>query len=249
MKIEKLNKKILKCKKCKLYKTRNSPVVGEGPVDSKYMLIAQAPGRIEDREKKMFVGPSGRFLREIFSDINLKLEDIYKTNLFKWYIPKSKRPNLKIIESCFPYLKMEINIVDPYYIFVLGFYTSRRVFEYFDFKIGNREEYKNMFSDLYWLKQTKLMALPHPASAVYNNDLKDGMKKLYGKINIVTKNCKWYNLCPVKRFFERGKLDRKWVELYCKGDWSSCKRFKMEENGEYHPDNMLPDGSIDKNLS
>jgi len=247
-KIEKLNKKILKCKKCKLHKTRNIPVVGEGPVDSKYMLIAQAPGRMENKKEKMFVGPSGKFLREIFENINLNLKDIYKTNLLKCYIPKSKRPNLKIIESCFPYLRKEINIVDPDYIFVLGFYPTRRVFEYFNIKIGNRQEYKDKFGQLFWKKKKKLMPLPHPAAAIYNEDLKEGMKELYKKINVIIQECKWYRMCPMRKYYENGKLDRKWIELYCKGDWSSCKRFEMEENNEFHPDNMLPDGSIDKNL-
>jgi hypothetical protein len=52
----------------------------------------------------------------------------------------------------------------------------------------------------------------------------------------------------MKRFYERGMLDRKWVNNYCKGDWSKCIRYRMEERGEYHPDFMLPDGTIDDNL-
>jgi len=61
-------------------------------------------------------------------------------------------------------------------------------------------------------------------------------------------NCKWFSVCPMKRFYEQGKLDKKWIEEYCMGNWNNCKRYQMEENGIYHPDNMLPDGSIDPNL-
>jgi len=61
-------------------------------------------------------------------------------------------------------------------------------------------------------------------------------------------DCKWFFLCPMKRFYEEGRLDKKWIELYCKGDWESCTRYKMEERGESHPDWMLPDGTIDKKL-
>ena len=65
-----------------------------------------------------------------------------------------------------------------------------------------------------------------------------------------TKNiCKWYNVCPMKRFFEEGKLDVRWINGYCKGDYHRCIRRKMEEKGEYHPDNMLPDGTIDGKLN
>jgi hypothetical protein len=27
--------------------------------------------------------------------------------------------------------------------------------------------------------------------------------------------CKWYNICPVKRYFKEGKLDKKWIDEYC----------------------------------
>ena len=61
--------------------------------------------------------------------------------------------------------------------------------------------------------------------------------------------CKWYCCCPVRRFTEEGRLERRWVEEYCLGDrWRECVRYRMEENGEYHPDNMLPDGSIREGL-
>ena len=67
-------------------------------------------------------------------------------------------------------------------------------------------------------------------------------------IQTKSKYCKWYSACPMKRFYEEGKLGKEWIELYCKGDWESCIRYEMEEKGEYHPDYMLPDGSIDKEL-
>lgn len=60
--------------------------------------------------------------------------------------------------------------------------------------------------------------------------------------------CRWYHVCPMKRFFEEGRLDKKWIDGYCKGNFSSCVRRKMEEEGRYHPDNMLPDGTINKRL-
>ena len=61
--------------------------------------------------------------------------------------------------------------------------------------------------------------------------------------------CKWYCCCPVRWFTEEGKLEKRWVEEYCLGGkWPECVRYRMEESGEYHPDNMLPDGSIREDL-
>lgn len=62
------------------------------------------------------------------------------------------------------------------------------------------------------------------------------------------KTCKWFSVCPLKRFYEQEKLAKKWIEDYCWGSYERCVRREMEEKGIYHPDNMLPDGTIDKRL-
>ena len=62
------------------------------------------------------------------------------------------------------------------------------------------------------------------------------------------KICKWFNVCPMKYYWEKGILEPKWIEQYCKGEWKNCIRYQKEEKGVYHPDNMLPNGSIDHKL-
>jgi hypothetical protein len=52
----------------------------------------------------------------------------------------------------------------------------------------------------------------------------------------------------MKYFYEAGKLDSKWVKNFCMGNWRECIRYQKEEAGIYHPDNMLPDGTIDRKL-
>jgi hypothetical protein len=63
--------------------------------------------------------------------------------------------------------------------------------------------------------------------------------------------CKWYNVCPLRRFERDGKLGEVWARDYCKSDknWENCRRYQLEESGQFHPDNMLPDGSIDGKLT
>ena len=65
----------------------------------------------------------------------------------------------------------------------------------------------------------------------------------------MTRECKWYPVCPMKRFYEEGKLDSKWIEQYCKGGWKNCVRYHKEERGEPHSDWMLPDGSLNNELN
>ena len=62
------------------------------------------------------------------------------------------------------------------------------------------------------------------------------------------KTCKWYSICPIKQFTDKGLLDRKWVEQYCLIANRNCVRYQMEAKRQYHPDNMLPDGTFDERL-
>lgn len=62
------------------------------------------------------------------------------------------------------------------------------------------------------------------------------------------KQCKWYLLCPMKRYHQSRLIDPYWVHTYCWGDNGSCVRYRMEEEGRHHPDNMLPNGKIDDSL-
>ena len=53
----------------------------------------------------------------------------------------------------------------------------------------------------------------------------------------------------MKRAYDKGQLDKKWVEnYYWKGGQGCMRKKKFEEEGYVSPDYVLPDGSIDKNL-
>ena len=58
----------------------------------------------------------------------------------------------------------------------------------------------------------------------------------------------WYNVCPMKRFYEAGKLEEIWISRYCRVGNPACVRKRMESKGLPHPDNMLPDGTIRDDL-
>ena len=60
--------------------------------------------------------------------------------------------------------------------------------------------------------------------------------------------CKWINICPLRKFEEQSKLDIKWKKEYCARNYKKCIRYKMQEKGQPHPDNMLPNGKIDEKL-
>ena len=62
--------------------------------------------------------------------------------------------------------------------------------------------------------------------------------------------CKWYNTTSgVKRAYDLGLVDKKWVENYCwKGGKGCVRKKRFEEEGYVSPDYVLPDGSVSEDI-
>ena len=62
--------------------------------------------------------------------------------------------------------------------------------------------------------------------------------------------CRWYDSTSgMKRAYDAGMLDKKWIEEYCMNAGQGCVRKKrFEEEGYVSPDYVLPDGTVDKKL-
>ncbi len=244
-----LKEKIRNCSKCSLSKTRKIALPGEGNSEARVMLVAQAPGEKEDEDGKMFVGPTGKALDEVLGKLNIERNNIYLTNLIKCMLPNYRKPKQEEIDACSEYLDREIEFVDPEIISPLGYYATRYILNKYDYSIPDKkEDLENLYGQLLLTEGKKIYPLSHPTALVFDTTDKEKIKRDYSKLKVLLYECKWYPVCPMKRLYDNGILDRKWIELYCKSDWKSCIRYKMEENGETHPDWMLPDGSIDTGL-
>ncbi len=247
--ITQLHNRIRHCHRCRLSLTRHRALCGEGDLTARLMLVALSPGENEDRENKMFIGPSGKILDELMLSAGIARDSIYMTNLIKCMLPKNRRPKQDEIEACSCFLDEEIAVVSPQVIVPLGYYATRYILTtYAAGPPPARADYQALYGRLFFAHSQKLFPLPHPASLIYNPSYKPETMKKYHKLNVLSHDCKWYPMCPMKRYVERGLLERKWIELYCKGNWEDCVRYKKEEDGIYHPDWMLPDGSIDNDL-
>ncbi len=109
------------CVKCPLHKSRTQVVFGDGNPDSPVVFVGEAPGEDEDRQGRPFVGRAGKYLnRKIEEVLGLKREEVYITNVCKCRPPGNRKPTPTEIRSCFPYLKREIEIIQPKVICCLG---------------------------------------------------------------------------------------------------------------------------------
>ena len=241
--IDVLNEEIRGCNRCRLAETRTNAICGEGNLRAQIMLIAQAPGKNEDREGRMFIGPSGKVLDELLSTADIERKEIYMTNLIKCLLPKCRRPKSDEIEICSQYLDREIELINPGVMVPLGYYATRYVLMRYNILVPDgRADFKALYGRLFLAQNLKILPLPHPAVLLYDNSFKTRMLEKYRRLKVLSQPCKWYPLCPMKGLYKRGELDREWIELFCKGDWESCFMYQMEEHGEHYLDPRLPDG-------
>lgn len=105
---------------CALKQTASHTVFGDGNPKAKLMLIGEAPGADEDREGIPFVGRSGQLLDKMMSAIGLSRKDYYICNILPWRPPGNRTPLDSEVAVCLPFLRRQIDLVDPDYIFVLG---------------------------------------------------------------------------------------------------------------------------------
>ena len=235
--LEILNYQIRACKRCSLSVTRKHALVGEGNIDARIMFVALSPGVKEDSKNQMFIGPSGQVLDKLLHAAGIDRNLIFMTNLIKCMLPKNRKPTIDEIEACSQFLDEEISIIHPEVIVPLGYYATRMISaKYHADPLAARGDF------------VKILSFPHPASLLYNPSFEPETIEKYKKLQTILNDCKWFSLCPMKRFYETGRLERKWIELYCKGDWRNCVRYEMKGQDQYHPDWMLPDGSLDENL-
>ena len=95
-------------------------VFGEGPADTKIMIIGEAPGKEEDLQGRPFVGRSGKLLTKSLEKIGLTRADTYITNIVKTRPPNNRAPLPKEIEIGRELLLKQIEIIQPTIICTLG---------------------------------------------------------------------------------------------------------------------------------
>lgn len=118
--MEELGARCLGCNACALGKTRTKLVFGDGEPGARVMLIGEGPGEQEDIQGVPFVGRAGKLLDDMLRMIELDRSRVYIANIVKCRPPHNRDPLLEEREACAPWLRRQIDIVDPEIIICLG---------------------------------------------------------------------------------------------------------------------------------
>ncbi|MHC4927383.1 MAG: uracil-DNA glycosylase, partial [Planctomycetota bacterium] len=127
--LDAIAKKVKGCKKCELGYSRTNAVPGQGNPKARLMFVGEAPGADEDQKGLAFVGRAGKLLTQIIEAMGLSREEVFIGNILKCRPPGNRDPKPDEIANCWPYLKNQLEIMQPEIIVTLGAHASRTLLE------------------------------------------------------------------------------------------------------------------------
>lgn len=113
------------CTDCGLSESRTNVVFSSGAPDASVMVVGEGPGQREDEQGIPFVGRSGQLLARLLREISLDRDDVYITNVVKCRPPRNRDPRQDEIDACKPYLRRQIELVDPAVVVTVGNFSSK----------------------------------------------------------------------------------------------------------------------------
>jgi len=122
---EKLKASCYSCKECHLGKTKldgfDPHVFAVGNVCADIMVLAEAPGLDETKQREPLVGRSGKlFNKMILGGLGLKRNDVWITNTVLCRPPKNRNPISFEVETCSIHFSNQVNLIKPKVIITLG---------------------------------------------------------------------------------------------------------------------------------
>ena len=124
-----LHNTCLTCKACELCDSALNLVFGDGNPKAQLMVIGEAPGADEDEQGRPFVGRAGQLLIKLLNKYGVQREDIFIANILKHRPPNNRNPLSSEISACTPFLRKQIEIIQPKLLITLGNFSSQYILE------------------------------------------------------------------------------------------------------------------------
>ena len=163
------------CTRCKLHKTRNKIVFGDGSPKADLVFIGEGPGADEDAQGLPFVGRAGKLLTQMIEAMGLRRGDVYICNVVKCRPPENRQPEKDEVTACSPFLFRQLDVLQPKVIVCLGSTAAQTLLQ------TNRgiSHFRGEWMDF---RGYKLLATYHPAYLLRNPGAKGEVWKDLQKV-------------------------------------------------------------------
>jgi uracil-DNA glycosylase len=122
--VRELERAIRGCTACGLHRERTTPVVGEGPLDARLMIVGSKPRRHEDLQGRPFAGATGNVLDHALTGAGIGRDDVYLTTIVKCRPSDDRAPSREEVEACGVHFREQLRIIEPEVIVALGAFAT-----------------------------------------------------------------------------------------------------------------------------
>jgi uracil-DNA glycosylase len=171
--LENLRLAVGTCAKCPhLAASRHSVVFGVGNPQADLMFVGEAPGVDEDLQGEPFVGRAGELLTRIIQTMGFRRSDVFIANVLKCRpdMPDgasgNRPPTPEEMETCLPYLRKQIELIQPKVMVALGGVAMRGLF-------GKTEPMKQVRGRWHIFGSIPVMATYHPSYLLRNQAISE----------------------------------------------------------------------------
>lgn len=158
------------CTRCRLHESRTQAVPGEGHASTEVLFVGEAPGLNEDRQGRPFVGAAGQFLTELLGEVGWRRDDVFITNVVKCRPPQNRDPEPDEIAACAPYLRRQLEALEPALIVTLGRHSMGRFMP--GARIGQVHGTHRPAPPELGARDALVFAMYHPAAALHQGSLR-----------------------------------------------------------------------------
>ena len=146
---------------------------GEGHPDTEVIFVGEGPGYNEDLQGRPFVGAAGALLNELLKAIGWKREEVYITNVVKCRPPGNRDPDPSEIAACAPYLRRQLEVLDPALVVTLGRHSLGTFMA--GARISGAHGTQRPVDPATGARAAVAYAMYHPAAALRQNSLRETM--------------------------------------------------------------------------
>ena len=158
--LEKLRAILQRFGGCALSATATQLVFADGNPRARVMFVGEAPGREEDLQGLPFVGRSGQLLDRMMAAIGIDRGSAYIANIIPWRPPGNRTPTPQESAICLPFIRRQIELVDPDVLVCLGNPSAQTLL---NLKDGITKTRGRWFTYQTGTREIRAMATLHPA--------------------------------------------------------------------------------------
>ncbi len=112
------------CTACSLHTERMTPVVGDGPIDARLVVVAAIPRRHEDLQGRALAGAGRNVLDSALMSAGLVPAEVRVTSVMRCRPLDDREPTSDEVRACNAHLREELAMLSPEVIVSLGAFAT-----------------------------------------------------------------------------------------------------------------------------